>query len=98
MEWELWRSAGSKVGSVFTFQLKGMNFLGSSKGPIGIRGTTRLLESSHRVLSVPGDKAHNDSEFDVRHELNRLTSLLSIPTKWTSIAGGCHGFHIENRF
>ena len=47
-----------------------------SKGPIGIRGTTRLLESSHRVLSVPGNKAHNDSEFDVRHELNRLTSLL----------------------
>ena len=29
-----------------------------------------------RVLSVPGDKAHNDSEFDVRHELNWLTSLL----------------------
>ena len=39
--------------SVFAFQLKGVNFLGSN-GPIGIQGTTRLLKSSHWVLSVPG--------------------------------------------
>ena len=28
----------------------------STNGPIGIRGTTRLLESSHCALSVPGIK------------------------------------------